>query len=304
MRIFDSIDLRHLRALDMMMAELSITRAADRLALTQPAISNSLARLREHFGDELLVRHGARLVLTPFARRLQPALRALLADAQAIVSARPHFEPAQAEQNFTLLAPDHLASIFLPDVVREVARCSPRSRVTCMAPSPSAWQMLMNGEVDLTIQPLFQLLPDHPHDMLFAEPWVYIARRDHPVAQPGVDEQTLTSLPQARALLPRGETTGATPQKVQAQMSAALIPAVVAASDLVARVPGSLADFQRQRFASPLTIFPCSDAPTMIHMQWPICKTNDPASRWFRDKIGEILAPFRSYFASQQQENA
>ncbi|WP_172343042.1 LysR family transcriptional regulator [Novosphingobium sp. SG751A] len=170
MRIFDSIDLRHLRALDMMMAELSITRAADRLALTQPAISNSLARLREHFGDELLVRQGGRLLLTPFARRLQPSLRALLVDALAIVSARPRFEPFEAEQTFTLIAPDHLAEIFLPDVIREVLRCSPRSRVTCMAPSPGAWQMFLDGEMDLVIQPFFQLLPDHPHDRLFAEP--------------------------------------------------------------------------------------------------------------------------------------
>lgn len=304
MRIFDSIDLRHLRALDMMMAELSITRAADRLALTQPAISNSLARLRDHFGDELLVRHGARLVLTPFAQRLQPALRALLADAQALVSARPHFDPVRAEQNFTLLAPDHLASIFLPDVVREVTRSSPRSRVTCMAPSPAARQMLVSGEVDLTIQPLIQLLPDHPHDMLFAEPWVYIARRDHPVARPGVDEPTLAALPQARAVLPRGEFTATAPAQVQAQMSAALIPSVVAASDLVARVPGSLADFHRQRCSSPLQVFPCSDPPTMIHMQWPICKQSDPASRWFRDKIAEILEPFRDHFLLAHQEEA
>ncbi|WP_068089752.1 LysR family transcriptional regulator [Novosphingobium rosa] len=304
MRIFDSIDLRHLRALDMIMTELSITRAAERLALTQPAISNSLARLREHFGDELLAKHGARLVLTPFAQRLQPALRALLADAQALVSARPHFDPAHAEQNFILLAPDHLASIFLPDVVREVSKCSPLSRVTCMNPSPGAWKMLMHGDVDVTVQPLFQLLPDHLHDMLFAEPWVYIARRGHPIARPGVDEAVLAALPQVRAILPRGETTGTQPQRVQAQMSAALIPAVVAASDLVARVPGSLAQFQKQRCSSPLEVLPCSDPATMIHMQWPICKNSDPTSRWFRDKIAETLEPFRHHFAFPQNENA
>lgn len=288
----------------MIMTELSITRAAERLALTQPAISNSLARLRDHFGDELLVRHGVRLVLTPFAKRLRPALRALLADAQAIVSARPHFDPAQAEQNFTLLAPDHLASMFLPDLVREVNKCSPLSRVTCMNPSPDAWQMLIDGEVDATVQPQSQLLHEHPHEMLFSEPWVYIARHDHPVARPGIAEPALAALPQVRAILPRSGTTDAPGQTVHAQMSAALIPAVVAASDLVARVPSSLARFQRQRCSNPLEVLPCSDPATRIHMQWPICKSSDPASRWFRDKISETLEPFRYHFAVLDRENA
>lgn len=289
MRIFESIDLRHLRALAMMMSERSITKAADRLAVTQPAISNSLARLREHYGDELLLRQGSRLVLTPFAERLQPALHSLLMDAQAITSARPHFDPAEAEHSFSLLAPDHLAAIFLPDVVREIAACSPRSRVMCLAPNATSRQMLVNGDLDLTVQPLSQLLPDHPHHLLFAEPLVYIARQDHPVARAGISEEDIAALPQARAFLPRSDNAAPPEPAAMAQMSAALIPSVVAGSDLVARVPRSLADFYRQRSCVPLECFPCSAPATMIHMQWPSRKDNDPASMWFREKFVDVV---------------
>src|SRR5438477_3921240 len=100
------IDLNLLTALDALLEENNVTRASRRLGVTQPATSHALRRLRELFGDPLLVRTPAGMQPTPRARELRPAVRAALAAAEAVLQAAPAFDPATADRTFVATIPD------------------------------------------------------------------------------------------------------------------------------------------------------------------------------------------------------
>ena len=113
---FRHLDLNLLRVFDAVMSEGSLTRAADKLALTQPAVSNALRRLREALGDELLVRQGQGMTPTPRAQTLWPAVREALTQLQTVL-APGEFDPATATNLFTLAMADATAGTLIPPMV-------------------------------------------------------------------------------------------------------------------------------------------------------------------------------------------
>ncbi|MEU1801495.1 LysR family transcriptional regulator [Streptomyces sp. NPDC019937] len=118
------LDLNLLVPLDALLQECSVTRAAQRLGLSQPTVSAALARLRRHFGDELLTRVGNAYELTPLAERLAEQTAQALGSADRVFQTRPDFDPAQARREFTLVVTDvHLATFgrTLAALVRDTA---------------------------------------------------------------------------------------------------------------------------------------------------------------------------------------
>lgn len=126
---FRRIDLNLLVALDALLAERQVGRAAERLFIGQPAMSHALARLRELFGDELLVRTGRQMTLTDLATRLAPRVRAWLQDGAALVLQEPAFDPAQAQGLVRMSMPDGLESLILPPLLARLRAESPGVRV-------------------------------------------------------------------------------------------------------------------------------------------------------------------------------
>src|SRR5471032_1661194 len=110
---FNRLDLNLLVALDALLDERKITRAAERLSLSQSAISGMLARLREYFDDELLVPVGRNLELTPLARELVTPVRNVLLQIQTVVAINPEFDPATASRHFKIASSDYVIGIFL-----------------------------------------------------------------------------------------------------------------------------------------------------------------------------------------------
>lgn len=101
-----SLDLNLLTSLDALLRERSVTRAAQRMNLSQPALSAALAKLRRHFGDELLTRSGNSYILTPLAVQLVDRCALALADIERVFSATADFDPAACEREFTMLTSD------------------------------------------------------------------------------------------------------------------------------------------------------------------------------------------------------
>src|SRR5689334_14098640 len=124
-----SIDLNLLAALDALLAERNVTRAGRRLGLSQPAMSEALARLRRHFGDELLVRVGNRYELTPLAVGLVDRVQAAVAGVERVFSAAPEFDPADSTREFTLLVSDYATSVLGPPLAAAFARSAPHARL-------------------------------------------------------------------------------------------------------------------------------------------------------------------------------
>ena len=109
-----NLDLNLLVSLDALLAERSVSRAAERLSLSQPSLSASLARLRRHFRDDLLVRVGNRYELTPLAAQLAEQTASALAAVARVFASEPDFDPATAEREFTVLISDYAITVLGP----------------------------------------------------------------------------------------------------------------------------------------------------------------------------------------------
>ena len=147
------VDLNLLVALDALLAERSVTRAASRLGLSQPGMSNTLARLRKLFGDPLLVREGLTLVPTPRAESLRQPVADALSLIQHALDNRPGFDPATDHATFTVSCSDYSLLMLIGPLVRRLAAAAPGLTIQVLPRASDAVRLLRDGEVDLVIEP-------------------------------------------------------------------------------------------------------------------------------------------------------
>lgn len=193
-RSLRTFDLNLLKVFDAVMGERSLTRAAHQLALTQPAISNALRRLREAVGDELLVRQGRGLEPTPRALELWPAVREVLERLQSTLTPTV-FDPAQARTTFVLTLADSTAAELMPPLVEAISAQAPgvSLRVVPLT-TRDPRKLLQDGQADLAIGNFPAVLADlgdraaadaavpFLHHRLFVGDYVCVMRHGHPLA--------------------------------------------------------------------------------------------------------------------------
>lgn len=146
-------DLNLLRSLDALLHERSVTRAAERLHVTQQAMSGSLKRLREHFGDELLVRVGLRLELTPRGGALLKPVREALLQVALAVEATPSFDPAEGRRRFRVAMSDYVATSFFPLLMARVLADAPGIVCDLHEVGATTFGRLEAGDLDVTVTP-------------------------------------------------------------------------------------------------------------------------------------------------------
>lgn len=166
---FHGLDLNLLVALDVLLTEQNVSRAAEKLHLSQSATSGALARLREHFQDELLVPLGRKMVLTPRALELSGSVRDILLQVQSRVLTRPRFIPAETRRTFSLVASDYMTLTCIAGALRELAALAPGISFEISEPDESPSQMLDRGIVDFLVMPDFYLTQNHPSETLFQD---------------------------------------------------------------------------------------------------------------------------------------
>lgn len=181
-------DLNLLVVLDAVLTERSVTKAADRLFVSQPAISGSLQRLRDHFQDKLLVRAGRDMELTPKAKALIEPLRAALLQIDAVLEARALFDPATTQRTFRIAMSDYCSIVFLPPLLRHLTDAAPGARIIIENVHGPCFSRLESGEIDLIIT--HGDLRIFGRDVvessfitknLFEDSFVCVVARDHPV---------------------------------------------------------------------------------------------------------------------------
>ena len=191
---FRRLDLNLLRVFDAVMAERSLTRAAHKLALTQPAVSNAMRRLRETLGDELLRRSGTGVEPTPRAQALWPVVQTALAQLEGAL-APERFEPALADNSFVLAMADATAAALLPHMVRILAAEAPSVSVRVWPLATRDPRRLLDDEAaDLAIGYFPAVLADltarnqtgdavsYAHQRVYDGEYVCLMRKDHPLA--------------------------------------------------------------------------------------------------------------------------
>lgn len=180
------IDLNLLRALDALLSENNVTRAARKTFVTQQAMSSSLRRLREHFGDELLVRVGRGLELTPLGSALAQPMRELMLQVERTLSVQPLFDPASSDRHFRIAMSDYASMTLLPHLVRLLAAIAPHVLCEVRPMHAHVLRDLEQGDLDLCLLPTnwrdYQSsMPEHLRTLrLFCDDFVCAVDADHP----------------------------------------------------------------------------------------------------------------------------
>lgn len=200
-----SIDLNLLVVLDALLETRSTTRAAKRVALSQPATSHALARLRELFGDPLLVREGRGLAPTPFAAALAPRVRTALDAVRAAVAGPSPFDPGTSNRVFAIGTGDYAASVLLPTLVAKLANEAPRVELFVKPYADASAETLAGDAVELVCSP--PVPGPRPtwarSEVLFEERFVCVVRRDHPLGRGRLTLDRYCALPHV-LVAPRG----------------------------------------------------------------------------------------------------
>ena len=166
---FKGLDLNLLVALDALLSERNVSAAARRVFISQPAMSSALARLRDHFQDELLAPVGRRMAPTAFADALTEPLRALMLQIEATVGAGQRFDPATARRKFTISVSDYITEVMMGAVVARAAIEAPGVLLEIMPPTESPARSLESGDIDVLITPDLYSAPAHPSELLYEE---------------------------------------------------------------------------------------------------------------------------------------
>lgn len=290
-----TLDLNLLKAFDALMDERSVTRAAARLALTQPAVSGLLTRLRDSFGDPLFVRAQRGVVPTRRAESLAAPIKRVLAEIEALLQPEV-FDPGRAQMTLTLAATDYaLRAIVLP-LMEALRQRAPGIRVRVQPIDDGLIQsQLERGEVDLALMTSDSAPPDLHARRLFGESYVCAMRAGHPAAQAAsLSLEGFCSLDHALVSLAgdpfRGATDaalarqGRTRRVVLSVASFLLLPELLGHSDLVAVVPKRLV-----AGAAGLAVF---DVPVAVPgftkvAVWHERSHRAPGHRWLRDRLVE-----------------
>lgn len=301
-------DLNLLRIFDAVLAERSITRAAERLGLAQPTVSNALARLRRLTGDALFVRTREGMAPTPHAQAMAVPLRQAMATLQTTLRRPVAFDPATSERRFTLYISDLGEAFFLPRLLAQLRQQAPGVKLaTLPMPEHDPQAALQSGEVDLAIGNL----PDFGgtgkgsgwyQQRLLREHYIVIARRDHPLLD-GAGRLSRAAFGQAAhaAVLPAGTGHGVVEATLRAEglgerialrvQNFLSLPAIVACTDLLAIVPRSVAaqwsaDLSLQQAEPPIAL-PDFDVRQCWHARWQ----GDAGHRWLRERLAGVESP-------------
>ncbi len=287
----ESRDLSLLLALDALLQEANVTRAARRLGLSTPATSHALARIRERLGDPILVRAGRRMVLTPRAERLRPQVRSLVEDARRALSPEASFSPRSLQRTFTIFSTDHVLLVLGPVVDRILRTEAPGVSLRFLPSLVEDWIPLRDGAADLSVCLLGHFPSEFRTRKLFTDRFACVVREGHPVARRGISlEQYLAldhvvvaplGLPSqvdavlaGRGLARRVRRT--VPYFLSGLLMAAESDDVLTVSDRAAR---ALAGTLGLRLLEP----PLPLDPYALHLLWHPRLEEDPANRWLRE---------------------
>ncbi|MCQ4257988.1 LysR family transcriptional regulator [Stutzerimonas stutzeri] len=174
-----SFDLNLLRVLDALLRERNVSRAAERLSLSQPAVSNALNRLRELLDDPLLVRVGRAMQPTPRALSLEAPIRDALLQIEHTLNAGDFFDPATSRQRFVIAVTDYVELICMPALMAHLAKVAPGIQLAIQHLTPSLpAEALDNGEIDLAVG-RFLDVPTRFHSRRWASETLQVALRQH-----------------------------------------------------------------------------------------------------------------------------
>ncbi len=291
-------DLNLLIALDALLEEGSVVGAAQRMHLSAPAMSRTLARIRDTLGDPVLVKIGRRMVPTPRALLLRDQVRDSVAGAVRLLQPEREVDLATLERHFDVHANDTFTGSFGAALLERVRREAPRCVLRFQPESDTEAHVVLEGKTDLYISAMRPMGPDVHVQQLFTTTFVGLARDDHPIFDDEITPQRFASYDHV-SVSRRGRTAGPIDVALQAlglQRTVSLVvPSfhsgvfALGSSSMIVSLPEHVAAAAEQlgirvrSFAIPIPL------ETIVVIQaWHPRWQSDPAHRWLRRAVREV----------------
>ena len=296
---YQNLDLNLLVALDLLLQKRSVSAAAADMRITQSAMSNALARLRDYFGDELLVKVGRRLEPTARALALAAPVREVLTRVDWTIAAERDFDPGQSDRAFNLLVSDYTLATLAPEILKLAAAVAPRVRFNFLQQASTRERLLDQGDVDLLIIPHDFCSDRHPREPLLEESFCVICCAAGSYAHGKLTRRRFTQAGHVVMMTPGGavslesiffERLGVSRRIEVTTHSFTTLAALVAQSDRIATLHRRLAEQARRSLPIVLHDLPF-DMPNMRQsLQWHAHRANDKALTWLRGLVRQSAA--------------
>src|SRR6185436_5400891 len=292
------IDLNLLRVFDAVLHEKGVTPAAARLGLTQPAVSNALARLRKLLGDALFVRTPRGVDATPFARELAEPVRQALALLESALAHGPGFDPATSSRAFRFYMSDLGQIEFLPPLVERAQRVAPGVRLEAVALDvEDIGDALAAGALDLAVGFLPGLGPPVRRQPLFRAPYVCLMRADHPAIGKILSKKKFLAASHAlvsyrgghRVIEEALERAGLARKIALRVPHFTVVPMVLERTDLILTLPARVARVFERRGNFKSLPPPVPIPPADVGVHWHERFEADAGNRWLREQIVELF---------------
>lgn len=302
------IDLNLLVYLDVLLRERNVTKAANQLGISQPAMSNGLRRLRQLFDDPLLVRTSEGMTPTERASELAPLVRNVLVDIEKAVQPKSAFDPATAERVFRIMASDYTESTLIPPLLRELRETAPGVSLDILTPSDVSFLDVEQGRVDMVIN-RFDTMPQSFHqNTVWEDGFSCLLSVDNPIRENfnletylqaqhvwvsktgmgvGVginpkDEQRLGWVDEALRKQGRKRQITVFTRHYQAAMLLA------EQKDLIVTIPTKAAELQRDNPRVVVRPTPFEIPPFELKMAWSPLLQHNPAHQWLRRLVMKV----------------
>ena len=287
-------DLAILVSLDALLTEGSVTRAAERLGMSQPALSAQLSRMRTLFRDPLFVQSGRNLVPTERALSIQGPLHGVLQELQSIVQEQTNFDPKTATKTFRIAGTDFVHDVFTSRLARQIREDAPNARIALVGVQGAAnWAELDRSNTDLLITSDRLTPPSAARLALFEESFVLVQRKRHPRGRAHLTTNALCKLEHLLVSPDGGGFYGAIDDILaslgkarRVTMSAPsflTVPSLLRETNLVCVVPSRLA--ARHRATLDVFELPFNSPTFTIVASWHPRRESDAAHRWLRSKM-------------------
>jgi DNA-binding transcriptional LysR family regulator len=297
---FSGLDLNLLVALDILFAEKSVSRAGERLHLSQSATSGALARLRDAFHDPLLVPVGRKMTLTPLAETLVEPVREFLLKAETILHSNPAFDPSASKRRFRIMMSDYVETVLMTEAIPRLEKLAPGVTLEIVSNREGGYETLERGEIDLAIAPVKYLSPAHPSEQLFTDAFTCLAWSGNAQVRRGLSLEIYLRLGH---VVVRFGKQGQLPtfdelfmeryghdRKIEVITTAFnLVPQLLIGTSRIATLQQRLAKFYQRYLPLKLIAPPVEMPPLEEFMQWHKSRDRDPGAAWLRSLLKDTI---------------
>lgn len=301
---FKGLDLNLLVAFDALLQTRSVSRAAERMGLSQAAMSSALGRLRDYFGNEILVVQGKRMYPTAYAESLLPHVQECMRQIDTLIVSSPTFDPATSRRSFRIVASDYVTAVVVAPLVERWTRIAPNLRIEVLLPHDQSQQLMEEGRIDLLITPEDYVSPDLPTELLYEEQHVVAGWKHNPMFSSPISEETFFSAAHVGVTIGHQGTASFSDRHMEmlgkkrhidvVAASFSMVPWLLRGSNRLAIMHERLARAMAEPFSLAFAPLPFELPPLRELVQYHWARANDEALLWLRGELQHVVSCTRS----------